>query len=56
VSSENPRDDVGAVLATLLERSFFSVTMLAPSCCEFVRQKQKTRSTALAVGGLEIRL
>jgi hypothetical protein len=25
-------------------------------CCEFVAQKQKTRSTALAVGGLEIRL
>jgi hypothetical protein len=41
VSSENPRVDVGDVLATLLVRSFFSVTMLAPSVLRICGAKTK---------------
>jgi hypothetical protein len=53
VSSESPRDDVDEVLATLLVRSFLSGTMLAPSCCEFVAQKQKPAQQLWLSAGLK---
>jgi hypothetical protein len=59
VSSDSPHVDQGDVLAVFRLCSTFLLTILAPLfaavanlCCK----NKKTRSTALAVGGLEIRL